>query len=214
MLLRKILIGDDQQVSIFGIRHILTGINSDLTIVEASNLNDLLNHLTNSNFDLLILDIHILDKGKASKMSAILKVISKAKILIFSGYDERRYALPFLQAGAHGFLPKSSSEQEVRIAIDRVMDGERYLSSLLQQLSLDYFFCTKVMGPFGLIELTARERGILPILLRGESTADIGYKLNLKMSTVSTHKKNIFRKLRVRNVVELIQVVGNLKDVR
>lgn len=212
MPLRKVLIADDQRISTLGIRHILTDINPELTIVEASSLSCLLTHLANSHFDLLILDIHILDEGRVSRMSAIRKVISKAKILIFSAYDERQYTLPFLQAGAHGFLPKASLEREVRIAIDSVMGGERYLSRFAQQLSLDRFFSTKVLSSMGLRELTRRERGILPILLQGVSTADIGHKLNLKMSTVSTHKKNIFRKLGVRNVVELIQAVRSQED--
>ncbi|MEO6684638.1 MAG: response regulator transcription factor, partial [Dyadobacter sp.] len=113
-------------------------------------------------------------------------------------------------AGADGFLSKNSDEQELKVAIDRIMNNHKYLSHAMQQQSIEKIINSNVNVRYGLNVLSNREMEIMNLLMQGASTSEIGSQLYLQVSTVSTHKMKILKKLQVRNVIEMIAYVKSI----
>ncbi len=204
--MNSILVADDHAIIRYGVTLLLREILFDIEVQEAETFNQALLHLENKSYDLLILDINIPGGDNLQMINAIRVRQSSVKILVFTSYDEQLFALHYLQAGADGFLMKHASEQEIRNAIRTVLvDGKKYISHAVQQHLLNDFTAGKPIEMHPLLTLSDREAEVMQLMAKGISLADIAKTLNLQLSTVSTYKKRIFDKLRISNVVELVE---------
>jgi DNA-binding NarL/FixJ family response regulator len=137
-------------------------------------------------------------------MEYIKTVYPRARVLIFSMTAESIYAKRFLKAGAMGFVTKNAGLTELQKAIDMVMNNRIYMSNhLLEQLVVD-LGGNKVTDPFE--KLSSREIEIVSLLTSGKSLTEIAEILSLAISTVGTYKARLFEKLKVSNLVELIEM--------
>jgi DNA-binding NarL/FixJ family response regulator len=122
------------------------------------------------------------------------------KILIYTMAAEKIYAGKLLNAGVRGFLSKEAKNTELLKAVDAVLRGKIFASE--QTLFNNKQGETTPSNPF--TSLSNKEMDILAYLVQGKTTKEISTLLNLQLSTISTHKFRIFRKLNLSNVVELI----------
>lgn len=123
-----VLIADDHAIVRFGLKQIITAAFAPVSIFESSTFDDAVELLEQQPFDLLILDIN-LPGGNGTHMLPVVKRRQAAiKVLIFSALDEQLHAINYLQAGADGYLKKSSEESEIKMAITTVLKNEKYLS--------------------------------------------------------------------------------------
>lgn len=125
----------------------------------------------------------------------------KANILMFSVNAEEIYGKKYLQLGAKGYLSKTSSEEEIKKALNNVINGKRYISTELSHAFTEEALGKKSENPFD--NLSPREFEIIRYVIRGDSLAEICHKLNLQSSTVGTHKARIFEKLNCRNIIDI-----------
>lgn len=114
--------------------------------------------------------------------------------------SEKIYAGKLLKAGVRGFLSKEAKNTELLKAVKVVLHDGIYASE--QVGSHDTQGATVYNNPF--TSLSNKEMDILAYLVPGKTTKEISTLLNLQLSTISTHKFRIFRKLNVNNVIELI----------
>lgn len=176
-------------------------------IVMAENFDQALQTLSSEILDLIILDLNIPGGDAPTMIRKIRDLQKNVRILIFSGYDEQIYALPYLQAGADGYLSKNAPDHEFAAAIKSVLNNRKYLSTDMQQQAINKI----VSAPNDAAEtnpshiLSAREVEVMQLLLKGLGTAEIGAHLHLQLSTISTYKMKIFEKLGVKNIVELVE---------
>lgn len=203
---QKIILAEDHNVVMLGTIQILNKVKPNAIVTCAWDFPEVLDLLALQEYDLLILDINIPGGDQPNMITSVRKIQPEISILIFSGYDETQYAHPYIKAGANGFLSKTSTEEEFQTAIDRVMEGDIYLSPVIQKQSIDSWLNKKVAVGKGFSELSSREIEVMNLLITGASTSEIGQQLFLAHSTISTHKMNIFKKLNVSNVVELNEV--------
>ena len=115
-------------------------------------------------------------------------------------------ALQFLNAGANGYLTKSHPMEEIGVAMQAILNGQKYIAEEMKQIITGHF--SKLLNPDSppeTIELSPREREVMALLLDGKQTKQISEALNLKLTTVSAHKTRIFDKFQVRNVIELFR---------
>ena len=144
------------------------------------------------------------DSDTAGLMEYIKTVYPHARVLIFSMTAESIYAKRFLKAGAMGFVTKNAGLTELQKAIDMVLNNRIYMSNhLLEQLVVD-LGGNKVTDPFE--KLSSREIEIVSLLTSGKSLTEIAEILSLAISTVGTYKARLFEKLKVNNLVELIEM--------
>ena len=128
-------------------------------------------------------------------------------ILVYTGRDEKLNAISYIKAGTNGFLSKNSCEEELVKAIETVLEGKRYFSGELWQLIISNFSENNSPGANPMESLTKRELEITELLISGKWTKEIAETLDLKETTISTHKLRIFQKMKVSNVIELFKKI-------
>lgn len=203
--LKKILLADDHSVVRHGISLILKESFNGITVEHAESFTSVLNLLKTSVPDLLFLDIN-LPGGNSTKMIEKIRLsYPDLKVLMFSAYDEEQYALRYIHAGANGFLNKHSSESEIINAVQSVMETGKYISATVKEKILENVLHKTPINP--LESLSDREIEVAGLLARGEGNLEIANQLNIQMTTVSTYKNRIFEKLRLNNVVSLVEIL-------
>lgn len=205
--MKKILIAEDHAIVRVGTKHVIQSIWQDVEVTGVDTFVKVLSMLDEKTFDLIILDINIPGGNSLKMINTIRKKQPRIKILVFSGYDEKLYAVPALQAGADGYASKDASKDEFAEALESIFQNKKYLSQSMQQESINKLIGAKETTKKPLSTLSARETEILQLLLKGYSTSQIGDSLKLHLSTVSTYKMRIFEKLGVKNIIELIDQI-------
>ncbi|RZJ28922.1 MAG: response regulator transcription factor [Chryseobacterium sp.] len=199
------LLADDHSLIRQGIVFVLEDMEIDCHIYHASNLQQVMHSITANDIDIAIIDAHFPDGNSLSIIAEIKKISPQTKILIFSGIDETIQALKFLNEGANGFLSKLSEEDELKQAISKIINEGEYISAVTQVLLMNSLRNRHLINP--LLSLTERELQIAEMYTEGLGNLEIANKLDIKQNTVSTLKKRIFDKLKVENIIELVDLM-------
>lgn len=207
---KKILIVDDHLVVRNGVAMVLEKQIEDVAISNAENFFDAVALLKEVSFDLIILDINI-PGGKSTEMINDIRAIQPSvKILVFSAYEEEQYALKFISSGANGYLNKLCSEEKMMFAINSIFESSTYISSELLNKLVEKKVSKVKINPLEI--LSKRELQIAELLINGDGNLEISNKLDIHMSTVSTYKARVFEKLKINNLVELINLYKAIRD--
>lgn len=199
--MKKFLLVDDHVVVRSGIKGLLSEIFKPCEIDEAVDTDSAAEKLKTSRYDLIMMDIQMPNSDSLGLMEYIKVKYPEARVLIFSMSAENVYAKRFLKAGAKGFLSKDSSLEEIKKAINLILNNRKYISETLAEILADGSFTDSSANPFD--KLSAREFEITSLLLSGQTVSAISKSLNLQVSTIGTHKARIFEKLNVGNLLEL-----------
>ena len=200
--MQKIVIVDDHSVVREGLKLMLGARYGEQNITLLENGKDLLTLLQEQVFDLIILDVQLPDIFAFSLIPLILEIKKRQKILILSMYDEIIMGQAFLERNAMGYVNKAAPRAELLLAIEMVLDGKQYVSTLLQEhLSNPNRKKVRETNPF--LTLSNREKEVMLLMLRGLGILEISNFLDLKNTTVATYRKRIFDKMQVENVIEL-----------
>ena len=199
----QILIAEDHPLVLMGIKHLLMEHLPGATICAVDDFAKALIVLEKQKFDLLIMDINLPGGDKVGMVNSVRLKQAKINILVCSSYEEQLYALPFLKAGANGYVSKTASNEEFLTAVDQVMSGRIYASASVLQNAFGILFNSKGNQNSIADKLTDKELEIAKMLSKGLSTKAIASQINLSPSSVSTYKAKIFEKLWVSNVIEL-----------
>ncbi|MHA4738708.1 response regulator transcription factor [Dyadobacter sp. MSC1_007] len=209
----KILIVESHPLIQMGLKLLISESESKATVVQCDSFPEGMRLLDQEKFDLLILDIDIPGGENIKMMTMIRNKQPDIVILIHSGYDEQIYALPYIKAGANGFLSKQASHEEFKTALKAVMGKGKYVSYHVQQILLNTIRENnfgKVMNP--ITSLSPNEMRVMQLLTEGKWTKEIAAIMNVKENTVSTYKRRIFTKLDVVDSIELSKKVSLLKQ--
>ncbi|MDQ0595373.1 DNA-binding NarL/FixJ family response regulator [Chryseobacterium ginsenosidimutans] len=201
------LLADDHSLIRQGIVFVLEEIGFDYEVFHASNLQQTLEVIRNHSIDIAIIDAHFPDGNSLTILPEIKKIRPEIKILVFTGIDENIHSLKFINAGANGFLSKMSEEDEMQQAILKIKNDGKYISAVTQDLLMNSLHGGKQVDP--LSSLSERELQIAKMYAEGYGNLEIAGKLDVKQNTVSTVKKRIFDKLKIENIVELIELIKN-----
>lgn len=202
---------DDHFVIRQGVANILRKKFNNALISHEGEIAKVLKLLKLNEWDLLVLDVYFPEGSILKYIKEIKELQCNCKILIFSAFNEEHHALPFIHAGANGYLNKLSSEREIQNAVKTLMETGKYFSDTLKERILN-----NVINGKELVELNTlaeREMEVAKLLIKGEGNLEISNRLNLQKSTVSTYKKRIFQKLKINNVIELADIFRNYGKV-
>ena len=205
--MKTILLVEDHSIVRMGVKLLIEDFMPSVVIIEVGTFNETLKMLHSRLFDLVILDIRIPGGEAFNMIPRIRSVQEKVKILIFSSQEEELYAIHYVKAGANGFLPKDTSNEELERAVTSVLNGGTYITNAVQVQLVNSTLMERESRESPLEILSNRELEIMDMLLTGKWTKDIAIDLNIKESTVSTYKARIFEKLEVTNVLELFKKV-------
>ena len=197
----NVLLADDHVIIRAGLKIFIEHHVPHSVIDEAWDGDSVFEKIKDKDYHLIILDVNMPNTDSFGLVSNIISLKPEANILMFSMNAEEIYAKKYLQLGAKGYLSKASSEAEIKIALDNVINAKRYISPSLNQAFTEEVLGKKSSNPFD--DLSPREFEIVLHLIRGESSAEICHALNLHASTVGTHKARIFEKLHCSNIIDI-----------
>ena len=205
----RILIVDDHPMIRQGIKSLLNDKERFDVADEAANGNEALQKLSEDHFDLVIMDIKMPEKNGIEATEEIVKRYPDVKVLAISMYDEQRYIVKMLQAGALGYVLKNTGKQELMTAIRTVMDGESYFSQEVSSIMMSQFMTRKATGVLEVskedINLTKRENEIIRLIAEELTNSQIADQLGISPRTVDTHRRNLLQKLDVKNTAGLVK---------
>lgn len=201
----KVIIADDHFVIQQGLGIIISSFLKKCVLRYANSIESTFNLLHAEKVDLLILDVNMPGGNNFKMIKELRKIQPDLKILVFSAYEEITYGLRYLKEGVNGYLEKNSTEEEIEYAIKKVLIKGKFISPAIQDQLFEIYH-PQTGFQCNLRKLTNRELEIAKLISSGEGTNRIAEYLGLQGSTISTHKKNIFEKLRISNVTELIEM--------
>ena len=115
--------------------------------------------------------------------------------------SRKNHGFSFLQAGASGCLAKECEPNELKTAIQAVLEGKKYISpSLAEEIAFDMLDENE---KFLHDKLSKREFEVMLLIASGKSMSDIADELSLNVKTISVHRANIMKKMEWKNNVEL-----------
>ncbi|CAH0247534.1 response regulator transcription factor [Chryseobacterium sp. WG14] len=199
------LLADDHSIVRQGIEIIISDMIPDAKIYHASSLQKVMELVKSEEIEIAIMDAHFPDGNSLHILSEMKTANPDLKILIFSGLEEDLHALKFIKAGANGYLSKLSEEDEVSEAILHFIQKGEYFSAISRNLLVQLVSNPDLLNP--LARLTKRELQIAEMYAEGLGNLEISNQLDIRQNTVSTIKKNIFEKLKIENIVELIDLI-------
>ncbi|KXH81117.1 response regulator transcription factor [Chryseobacterium kwangjuense] len=198
------LLADDHSIVRQGMEILIDEVLPEAVVYQTSSLQQIIGMVQEKGVEVAIIDAHFPDGNSLSTVSQLKNEHPDIKILIFSGLEEELHALKFIKAGANGYLSKLSEEEDVRQAISDMVNKGEYFSEVVRKLLVELVYNPNLVNP--LSSLTARELQIASMYAEGHGNLEIANALDIKQNTVSTIKKNIFNKLKIDNIVELIEL--------
>jgi two-component system invasion response regulator UvrY len=197
----KALVVDDHAVVREGLWRLLATLAS-VEIRDAATGAEALAQAQEHRPDLILLDLHLPGLGGVELLRRLLGVSPNSRILVFSMHSEVMYAARALQAGARGYVSKNASPDELRTALNRIIEGGRYVESeIAQELA--------VQGPVDADpwnRLTERDLEILRLLSEGRSLAQIAAAIGISYKTVANICTQIKVKLGVARTADLVRL--------
>jgi len=198
----SVLIADDHEIIRRGLKNLISDYWAGVEILNASTMQEALIE-TEKSPSLIIIDVNLPGGNNLKVIDQIKLVQPNAKILVFSSLNENIYAVPYLKAGASGYLTKNAEESEIVTAITTILAGSRYSSRNVKENMFNSILGNDADNPF--TKLSARELEVAELLTKGIGVLEISNQLNLQMGTVSTYKLRLFQKLKIKSIIELAE---------
>lgn len=200
------MIADDHPLVRGGLRALLDRDGEFQVIAEAADGYEAVELAVLHKPDVILLDVGMPRLSGPDAAQSISQKVPAVRIVMLSMHSDESYVLRALKAGARGYLLKASPEADVLAAIRAVAAGHAYFSpSITKLLVEEYVVELRRRGAEDSYDLlSTREKEILQILASGKSNREIADLLFISVSTVETHRNNIFQKLHLHNLAELI----------
>lgn len=198
----KLVIVDDHKMFRSGLIFILNNIPQIKLVGEASNGLEFLDLLDNEDVDIVLMDINMPEmNGLEATRQALLRN-PKIKIIVLSMHGEEEYYNNMVDAGVKGFLLKNSAVEELKLALNSVINGGTYFSQDLLMSIINNKKNEKAQS--NLVKLTNRELEVLKYICEGYSNHEISEKLFISQRTVDRHRANLLSKTSSHNSTSLV----------
>lgn len=204
----RIILADDHSLIREGFKAILGQSNRVELVGEAQNGLELIEVAGATKPDIILTDLSMPQMTGFEAMEQIRKKDDHVKFIILTMHDEREYILRAIKAGASGYVLKNTERIELEHAIITVSNGEKYFSPSINTILAEAVLRPEA-GDAG--ELTGREKEVLELVAKGNSTKQIADMLKISIRTVESHRINMLKKMKVNNSAELIRKAIELK---
>jgi DNA-binding NarL/FixJ family response regulator len=213
MELKQILIADNQDLAVAGIKHLLSKEKQFEIIGQATDKTDLEKKLRLQTPEILVLDYANLRDFSSEDCQKVANQYPQLKIFIITTDHQQEHIMQVLESGVLAFLTKDCSHQEILNAFYAIAQGQKFFCNRV----LDVLMNHKVYKPNAdtpSSELSDREAQIIRYIAKGMGTQKIASELNLSPHTINAHRKNILKKLDATSPVEMIVKAMSLKIIR
>lgn len=206
---KKVLIVDDHQIVIDGLRSLLQGEDGFEVTGECANPLVVMDMLAATQVDILLTDIHMNGLSGVELTRQVKKEYPNIRILALSMFGDSGVIRQMIDAGVDGYVLKNTGKHELIDALDKIASGNGYFSPAITQELTKALANNNNDGT----HLTNREIEIIRLIEKEYSNKQIADELCISERTVETHRKNIFRKTNTQNVVGLLKYAYENKIV-
>jgi DNA-binding NarL/FixJ family response regulator len=194
----RILTIDDHAIVRDGVKGLFSA--STAQFGEARSGSEALTLVQENEWDIAVLDISLGGRSGLEVLKEIKRLRPKLPVLILSMHADEQYAIRAFKSGASGYVNKASSGDELRKAILKVVKGGRYITpSLAETIVFDLTAGDKPLHEY----LSNRELEVLCLISSGKTVGEIAELLALSDKTISTYRRRILDKMRMRTNAEL-----------
>lgn len=203
----RILLADDHELVRAGFRALLDKQPGMEVIGEAKDGREAVAAARDKAPDVVVMDLAMPGMGGIEATRQITADLPGGiKVLCLSMHSDRRWVLPFLEAGGAGYLIKDSALEELEKAIRAVMAGQTYLSSAVAGAVVEAYKTGRSDAPGAAASLlTGREREVLQLVAEGHSNKEIAARLCLSPKTIGTYRERLMQKLDIHTVTGLVK---------
>src|SRR5215470_16190538 len=206
----KLLLVDDHALVREGIRSSLVHFSSIKPVGEAANGKEALRKCKELHPDVVLMDLNMPEMSGLEATPLIREKFPETKIIALTVHENKEYIFQILRAGAHGYVLKDTSPEELVRAIESVAQGGAFFSPAVSNVLLqDYVRATHPQELDSDVRLSGREREVLRAIAQGKTTKEVASDLKLSARTVETYRVRLKRKLNARNVAELLNHARN-----
>ena len=195
----RILIADDHPIVRAGFKQVISD-TQDITVAdEAKNGEEVMDLIRKHDYDIVLLDISMPGKNGLEVLKDLKVEKPKLPVMILSIYPEEQYAVRALRAGASGYMTKASAPNELIVAIRKISQGGKYISSSLAEKLTDYLSEDKPLHE----KLSDREYQVMLMIASGKTVTNIADELCLSVKTISTYRSHIIEKMQFTTNAEI-----------
>ena len=201
----RVLIADDQRAVREGLA-MLVALTDDIEVVAtAANGVKAVELASELRPDIVLMDLRMPEMDGTEATRTIRTTLPDTHVLVLTTYADDESLFPALQAGAHGYLTKDASAEEIERAIRAVADGHTHLDPAIQQRLITVVLTSAAPTPTLPDELTSREVEVLKLIATGLSNTEIAAALVVSAATVKTHINHIFQKTGARDRAQAVR---------
>ena len=204
----RVLLADDHALIRAGISNAIRELSNLEIVEEVGDGPSVFAALAQTKPDCLLIDVTMPDFEPLSAIRQIRADYPAMKILVISAYDDDVYVQGLLAAGVNGYHLKDQSLNDLKLAVQRVLNGERWISSRLVSKLVNYSG-SAVATP----ALTNRQRDILTLLRQGLDNQSIARRMNLSVKTIENHLTRLYRQLNVQSRLEAVNYVIQYPEI-
>ncbi len=209
----RVVIVDDHPALREGLKTIINRETSFKVVGEAGTANDGIELIKDIIPDLAIVDISLPDKNGIALVREIKRDLPDIKILILSMHAKGEFIARAFKAGADGYLTKESATNKLVVGLKSIVEGNYYLDSQTSREIVDILKATQTRinaSDDKYRSLTNREQEVLRLFAEGLSSKEIADQLNISHKTADNHHAHIMKKLKLRNIAELIRYAAKI----
>jgi two-component system invasion response regulator UvrY len=198
----RILIADDHALVRKGLKQILLEEYPSAIVEEVNDGEGVIKKSISHEWDIIISDLSMPGRGGLDVLKQVKQNLPKLPVLILSIHPEEQYAIRVLKAGAAGYLSKDAANEELVVAVQRVLQGRKYISPSVAEKIAEYLGNgSSGKAPYEF--LSNREFDVFIRLVSGKTVSEIADQLSLSATTVSTYRSRILEKMNMRTNAEL-----------
>jgi DNA-binding NarL/FixJ family response regulator len=201
----QILIADDHSLFRDGLRHVLSTLADDVTILEAGTLQEAISLLERpKRCDLIIVDLAMPGMESPASLAKVKAIAPGTPVVVITASEDQHDVRAALEAGASGYIPKSVRGQIMLSALQLVLVGGVYVRPLALDVSIPGSLSRTDAATSARIRslLTERQIDVLRLLAEGKPNKEIARQLNLAEGTVRVHVNAVLKALSARNRTE------------
>lgn len=196
----RVAVVDDHQLVARGVTEMIENFPEFKVVLVCSSAYELLSNYEQYQVKIIVSDINMPEMSGIEMAGIVKKSRPYIRILILSYLTNIYYIKLAMAEKVNGFISKSCSKEELHEALVEIAKNNKYLCRKVQNT----LFSEKVNDEGKSNELTAREFEVLNLVIDGHSSKLIADKLFIDIKTVESHRRNIFKKMQVKNVAQLI----------
>jgi DNA-binding NarL/FixJ family response regulator len=200
----RVLLVDDHQIMLEGLRAMLAGEPDFEVVGEANNGRIAVELARRTAPEVVVMDVGMPEMNGIDATHQIKAENPRVKVVALSMHSTERYVHHMLLAGASGYVLKSSSHVELVRALRAARAGKVYLSPEIAGPVVErstHPDPTRRLSPYS--TLGPREREVLQLVAEGRTSAETARQMGISIKTVETHRRNIVQKLGLHGTAEL-----------